>query len=168
MEPRAVGRAGSGRGASAQGRQTRSLLIGRVGEQHWSAVVTHRDCRARIISVRSSPTELAGHYGEDKGGEEFDERFLARVDAVSIRDLATARRLGFRQRRVNVDLRLRRSLHSTERPSVSGHQPVGHQGADRRSTRASTRECRRSIGDWPSSSEGGWGSSPAWPATDKC
>jgi len=43
------------------------LLIGRVGEQHWSAVLTYRDGRARIISVRRSQTEELRIYGEDEG-----------------------------------------------------------------------------------------------------
>ncbi|TVR67743.1 MAG: BrnT family toxin, partial [Spirochaetaceae bacterium] len=34
--------------------ERRSLVVGRIGEKHWSAVVTHREERIRIISVRRS------------------------------------------------------------------------------------------------------------------
>jgi len=34
--------------------ELRFLLIGKIGEQHWSAVVTYRDARIRLISVRRS------------------------------------------------------------------------------------------------------------------
>ncbi|MBL4832738.1 MAG: BrnT family toxin [Pseudomonas sp.] len=34
--------------------EQRFLLIGRIGEKHWSAVVTYRDARIRLISVRRS------------------------------------------------------------------------------------------------------------------
>ncbi len=30
------------------------LLIGKIGEKHWSAVVTYREGRTRLISVRRS------------------------------------------------------------------------------------------------------------------
>lgn len=32
--------------------EARWLVIGRIGERHWAAVVTRRDDRTRIISVR--------------------------------------------------------------------------------------------------------------------
>jgi uncharacterized protein len=32
--------------------EERYLLIGRIGNQHWSAIVTYRDARIRLISVR--------------------------------------------------------------------------------------------------------------------
>jgi len=47
--------------------ESRSLVIGRIGEQHWSAVVTYRDGGVRIISVRRSRAEEASIYGEDEG-----------------------------------------------------------------------------------------------------
>ncbi|SDJ08795.1 BrnT family toxin [Billgrantia gudaonensis] len=34
--------------------EERFLLIGRIGEKHWSAVVTYRGQRIRLISVRRS------------------------------------------------------------------------------------------------------------------
>lgn len=34
--------------------EPRFLLIGLIGEKHWSAVVTYRDARIRLISVRRS------------------------------------------------------------------------------------------------------------------
>jgi uncharacterized DUF497 family protein len=36
--------------------ETRSLIISRVNEQHWSAIVTDREDEIRIISVRRSRT----------------------------------------------------------------------------------------------------------------
>ena len=35
----------------------RSLLIGKIGAQYWSAVITHRQDRIRIISVQRSRKE---------------------------------------------------------------------------------------------------------------
>ncbi|MEH6671845.1 BrnT family toxin [Halopseudomonas sp.] len=34
--------------------EPRFLLIGKIDEKHWSAVVTYRDARIRLISVRRS------------------------------------------------------------------------------------------------------------------
>ena len=34
--------------------EQRGLLIGKIGEKDWSAVVTYRDARIRLISVRRS------------------------------------------------------------------------------------------------------------------
>jgi uncharacterized protein len=34
--------------------ERRLLVVGRIGEKHWSAVVTYREERIRIISVRRS------------------------------------------------------------------------------------------------------------------
>lgn len=34
--------------------EQRLLLIGKIGEKHWSAVVTYREARIRLISVRRS------------------------------------------------------------------------------------------------------------------
>ncbi|PFG10756.1 MULTISPECIES: BrnT family toxin [unclassified Marinobacter] len=34
--------------------EERFLLVGRIGEKHWSAVVTYRGRRIRMISVRRS------------------------------------------------------------------------------------------------------------------
>jgi len=34
--------------------ESRFLLIGKIAEKHWSAVVTYRDARIRLISVRRS------------------------------------------------------------------------------------------------------------------
>jgi uncharacterized DUF497 family protein len=40
--------------------EERYLLIGRIGTQHWSAIVTYRDGRIRLISVRRARnTEVA-------------------------------------------------------------------------------------------------------------
>ena len=37
--------------------EPRFLVVGRIGGEHWSAVVTYRDDRIRIISVRRSRKE---------------------------------------------------------------------------------------------------------------
>ncbi|HUX49285.1 MAG TPA: BrnT family toxin [Spirochaetia bacterium] len=37
--------------------EPRSLIIGKIGEKHWSAVVTYREQKIRIISVRRSRRE---------------------------------------------------------------------------------------------------------------
>jgi len=37
--------------------EPRSLMIGKIGDNHWSAVVTHRSENIRIISVRRSRNE---------------------------------------------------------------------------------------------------------------
>lgn len=34
--------------------ESRFLLVGKIGEKHWSAVVTYREGRTRLISVRRS------------------------------------------------------------------------------------------------------------------
>jgi hypothetical protein len=34
--------------------EQRFLLIGKIGEKHWSAVVTYRESRIRLISVSRS------------------------------------------------------------------------------------------------------------------
>jgi uncharacterized DUF497 family protein len=40
--------------------EPRALVIGRIGDRHWSAVVTHRGENIRIISVRRArPEEVA-------------------------------------------------------------------------------------------------------------
>ncbi len=40
--------------------EPRSLVIGKIGNKHWSAVITYRDDNIRIISVRRSrETEVA-------------------------------------------------------------------------------------------------------------
>jgi uncharacterized protein len=44
--------------------EPRFLVIGRISGKHWSAVVTHRNERIRLISVRRSrPEEVALYEG---------------------------------------------------------------------------------------------------------
>ena len=44
--------------------EPRSLIIGRIGGKHWSAVITYRDGSTRIISVRRSRhTEIELYEG---------------------------------------------------------------------------------------------------------
>lgn len=48
--------------------EPRSLVIGRIEGKHWSAVVTPREGRTRIISVRRSRNEEKILYGDiDEG-----------------------------------------------------------------------------------------------------
>ena len=42
--------------------EERFLVIGKIGEKHWSAVVTHRDQNVRIISARRSRDEEKAIY----------------------------------------------------------------------------------------------------------
>ncbi|WP_417532354.1 BrnT family toxin [Marinobacter lipolyticus] len=42
--------------------EPRFLLIGKIAEKHWSAVVTYRDARIRLISVRRSRTKEVELY----------------------------------------------------------------------------------------------------------
>lgn len=42
--------------------EPRYLVIGRIEEKHWSAVVTYREDRIRIISVRRSRKEEVDLY----------------------------------------------------------------------------------------------------------
>ena len=42
--------------------ETRFLIIGRIDQKHWSAVVTYRDEKIRLISVRRSRNEEVALY----------------------------------------------------------------------------------------------------------
>ena len=42
--------------------EARYLVIGRIGNRHWSAVITYRDGRIRLISVRRARTEEVALY----------------------------------------------------------------------------------------------------------
>ena len=42
--------------------EPRFLVIGQIHDQHWSAVITHRDGNIRIISVRRSRPEEVEIY----------------------------------------------------------------------------------------------------------
>ena len=42
--------------------EPRFLIVGKIDETHWSAVITYRSDRARIISVRRSRTEEVELY----------------------------------------------------------------------------------------------------------
>lgn len=42
--------------------ETRFLIIGMIEQKHWSAVVTYRDEKTRIISVRRSREEEVALY----------------------------------------------------------------------------------------------------------
>jgi len=42
--------------------EPRWLVVGRIGEKHWSAVVTYRGHRTRIISVRRSRHQEVSLY----------------------------------------------------------------------------------------------------------
>ena len=42
--------------------ELRFLVIGRIGERHWSAVITYRGGNIRLISVRRARTEEVALY----------------------------------------------------------------------------------------------------------
>jgi uncharacterized DUF497 family protein len=42
--------------------EPRALVVGRIGDKHWSAVITRRDGRTRIISVRRARPEEVDIY----------------------------------------------------------------------------------------------------------
>jgi len=42
--------------------EPRFVVIGKIGSEHWSAVITYRDERTRIISVRRSRDEEVAIY----------------------------------------------------------------------------------------------------------
>ena len=42
--------------------EPRTIVIGRIGSRHWSAIVTYRNDCVRIISVRRSRTEEINIY----------------------------------------------------------------------------------------------------------
>jgi len=42
--------------------EPRNLMIGRIGDKHWSAVITYRSESIRIISVRRSRVEEVNLY----------------------------------------------------------------------------------------------------------
>jgi uncharacterized DUF497 family protein len=42
--------------------ENRYLIIGKIGEKHWSAVITYREDSVRIISVRRSREEEIEYY----------------------------------------------------------------------------------------------------------
>jgi uncharacterized protein len=46
--------------------EPRWLAIGKIGEKHWSAIITRRDENIRLISVRRSrKTEISVYENED-------------------------------------------------------------------------------------------------------
>ena len=49
--------------ARTQG-EPRLMMIGRVGDKHWSVIFTNRGDRTRIISVRRSRTKEVDQYEE--------------------------------------------------------------------------------------------------------
>lgn len=51
--------------AGRTGGEERFIVIGRIAEKHWSAVVTYRGDRVRLISVRRSrKQEVEAYEGE--------------------------------------------------------------------------------------------------------
>ena len=45
--------------------EARSMVIGRLADKHWSAVITYRSDAVRLVSVRRSrPEEVAFYEGE--------------------------------------------------------------------------------------------------------
>jgi uncharacterized DUF497 family protein len=52
-------------GPAKSARETRFLAVGVIDGKHWSAVVTHRGERIRLISVRRSPAGEVAEYEAD-------------------------------------------------------------------------------------------------------
>ena len=73
-------------------------MIGQIGGNHWSAVVTYRHEKIRIISVRRSRDEEVAIYESVR----FDQTFDRGEDVTRALDLAAAA-VPWEQRRVNVD-----------------------------------------------------------------
>ena len=42
--------------------EPRFVVVGLIGDKHWSAIVTYRETRVRIISVRRSRKEEVAAY----------------------------------------------------------------------------------------------------------
>ena len=42
--------------------ESRALVVGQIGEKHWSAIITYRQGRIRIISVRRSRDQERALY----------------------------------------------------------------------------------------------------------
>ena len=42
--------------------EPRALVVGMIGSKHWSAIITHRDDKIRIISVRRSRASEVALY----------------------------------------------------------------------------------------------------------
>ncbi|MHB0873961.1 MAG: type II toxin-antitoxin system BrnA family antitoxin [Acidithiobacillus ferrooxidans] len=81
--------------------EPRFLLIGKIGDKHWLAVVTYRDARIRLISVRRSP---ARRRLSSMKAKEFDKKFEeGQEDIDDDLDLSSARRVNQEQKRINVD-----------------------------------------------------------------
>ena len=45
--------------------EPRFLVVGKIGDRHWSAVCVHRGDRVRIISVRRARKQEIEHYESD-------------------------------------------------------------------------------------------------------
>ncbi|HEY5549194.1 MAG TPA: BrnT family toxin [Coriobacteriia bacterium] len=50
-------------------REPRSIAVGMIAGRHWTAVITYRGERIRIISVRRSRAKEVASYEEDDRGE---------------------------------------------------------------------------------------------------
>jgi hypothetical protein len=46
--------------------ENRSMVIGKIGAKHWSAVITHREEKVRLISVRRSRKEEIEIYESER------------------------------------------------------------------------------------------------------
>jgi uncharacterized protein len=44
--------------------ERRYMVIGTIGQQHWSAIITYRGARIRVISVRRSTAFEIENYGK--------------------------------------------------------------------------------------------------------
>ena len=85
--------------------EPRAQVIGRIGEVVWSAFVTMRNNRIRIISVRRARDEEQAAYLQTKAlsAAELDAMHDAGANLASHVDLTKAVRPGRAVQRVNVD-----------------------------------------------------------------
>jgi uncharacterized DUF497 family protein len=79
--------------------EPRFLVVGRIGVQHWSAVITYREELIRIISVRRPEMKRVKFMK----AKEFDRKFDKGEDVTQFLDTSKAERPAQEQRRVNVD-----------------------------------------------------------------
>jgi uncharacterized DUF497 family protein len=84
--------------------ESRFLMVGKTADRHWSGVITYREEKVRIISVRRSRNEEVDLYYMK--AEKFDKRFDEGDDVSQFFDVSKARRPAQEQRRVNVDFPL--------------------------------------------------------------
>ena len=82
--------------------EPRFMVTGKISGKYWSGVITYRNEKIRIISVRRSRKEEVIYMK----AHEFDKEFDEGKDISKYLDISKVRRSGQEQRRVNVDFPL--------------------------------------------------------------